>query len=100
MNAIELSWGDWRAVITVLREKGLPSMLQHADHIERPLEQNRLGEAMERLSLTDDVFLRSCNWSRVQLGDPAAGGLNAGRDSWDVWLDRHTGEGRLRHRTR
>jgi len=52
------------------------------------------------LAMTDDISLRSCNWSRVQLGDPAAGGLNAGRDSWDVWLDRHTGEGRLRHRTR
>jgi hypothetical protein len=24
---------------------------------------------------------------------------NSGRDSWDVWLDVHTGEGRLRHRT-
>jgi hypothetical protein len=24
---------------------------------------------------------------------------NAGRDSWDVWLDVHTGEGRLRRRT-
>ena len=24
---------------------------------------------------------------------------NSGRDSWDVWLDRHTGEGRLRRRT-
>ena len=23
---------------------------------------------------------------------------NAGRDSWDVWLDLHTGEGRLRRR--
>jgi hypothetical protein len=22
---------------------------------------------------------------------------NTGRDSWDVWLDGHTGEGRLRH---
>ncbi len=24
---------------------------------------------------------------------------NAGRDSWDVWLDLHTGEWRLRRRT-
>lgn len=24
---------------------------------------------------------------------------NAGRDSWDVWLDVHTGEGRLRRQT-
>ena len=25
---------------------------------------------------------------------------NSGRDSWDVWLDVHTGEGRLRRRKR
>ena len=25
---------------------------------------------------------------------------NGGRDSWDVWLDRHTGEKRLRRQTR
>jgi hypothetical protein len=24
---------------------------------------------------------------------------NTGRDSWDVWLDGHTGEGRLRRKT-
>ena len=24
---------------------------------------------------------------------------NSGRDSWDVWLDRETGEGRLQRRT-
>jgi hypothetical protein len=24
---------------------------------------------------------------------------NAGRDAWDVWLDVHTGEGRLRRQT-
>jgi hypothetical protein len=25
---------------------------------------------------------------------------NSGRESWDVWLDLHTGEGRLRRQTR
>ena len=65
-----LSWEDWRAVIAALREKGLPYMLEHADHIEWLLEQHGPGEPMVRLSLTDDVFLRSYNWARVQLGIP------------------------------
>jgi hypothetical protein len=29
-------------------------------------------------------------------GQPKVLVANAGRDSWDVWLDLHTGEGRLR----
>jgi hypothetical protein len=51
----------WRAVIAVLREKGLPYMLEHADYLERYLEEHGPDEAMVRLSLTDDVFLRSSN---------------------------------------
>jgi hypothetical protein len=70
MNQITLSWEDWRAVIAVLREKALPSMLEHANVIEAQLERHGSGEAMTRLSLTDDVFLRSSNWARVQLGIP------------------------------
>jgi len=70
MNAIELSWEDWRAVIAVLRAKALPYMLEHADHMERLLEQHGPDEAIIRLSLTDDVYLRSYNWARVQLGIP------------------------------
>jgi hypothetical protein len=45
-------------------------MLQHADHLERRLEQHGPGEVMVRLSLTDDMFLRSSTWARVQLGIP------------------------------
>ena len=70
MRNIELTWEDWRAVIAVLRAKALPYMLQHADHIERLLEQHGPDEAMVSLSLTDDVFLRSYNWARLQLGIP------------------------------
>jgi hypothetical protein len=70
MNAIELPWETWRAVIAVLREKALPSMREHADHSERLLEQHAPGDATVRLSLTDDVFLRSSNWAWVQLGIP------------------------------
>ena len=70
MNAIELSWETWRAVIAALRAKGLPYMLEHADHIERQLERHGPDEPVVRLSLTDDVFLRSSTWARVQLGIP------------------------------
>ena len=70
MRAIELPWETWRAVIDALREKRLPYMLEHADHIERLLEQHGPDEATVRLSLTDDVFLRSSNWARVRLGIP------------------------------
>ena len=45
-------------------------MLEHADHIERHLEQHGPGEPTVRLSLTDDVVLRSSNGARVQLGIP------------------------------
>ena len=45
-------------------------MLQHADHIERLLEQHGPGESIVRLSPTDNVFLRSSTWARWQLGIP------------------------------
>jgi hypothetical protein len=70
MRTITLPWKTWRAVIAALREKGLPYMREHADHLERQLEQHGPDEATVRLSLTDDVFLRSYNWARVQLGIP------------------------------
>jgi hypothetical protein len=70
MRTITLSWEDWRAVIAVLRVKGLPSMLEHADLLEQQLERHGPDEATVRLSLTDDVFLRSYNWARWQLGIP------------------------------
>jgi hypothetical protein len=70
VNVITLPWETWRAVIAVLREKGLPYMREHADLIERHLDQHAPDEAAVRLSLTDDVYLRSYNWARVQLGIP------------------------------
>jgi hypothetical protein len=70
MNTIALSWEDWRAVIAILREKALPSMLEHANVIEEQLERHRPAEPTVRLGLTDDVFLRSYNWARWQLGIP------------------------------
>ena len=70
MRRVELTWEDWRAVIAVLREKALPYMLQQADHLERLLEQHGPDERLVTLWLTDDVFLRSYNWARFQLGIP------------------------------
>jgi hypothetical protein len=70
MREITLPWEPWRAVIAVLREKGLPYKLDHADPLERQLERHGPGEPTVRLSLTDDVFLRSSNRARLQLGIP------------------------------
>ena len=61
MQASELPWETWRAVIAVLREKALPSMLEHANVIEEQLERHGPDEPMVRLSLTDDVFPRFYN---------------------------------------
>ena len=70
MNAIELPWEDWRAVIAVLRAKALPSMREHANIIERLLERDGADEPLVTLSLTDDVSLRSSNGARLELGIP------------------------------
>jgi hypothetical protein len=69
VNVITLPWERWRAVTGVLRKKGLPNLVEHADHIERLLDQHAPDEATVRLSLTDDVFLRSCSWPCWQLGN-------------------------------
>jgi hypothetical protein len=45
-------------------------VLEHADYLERYLEQHGPDEATVRLDLTDDVFLRSSNWALLQLGIP------------------------------
>ena len=70
MNPITLSWEDWRAVIAVLHERGLPYELEDADHIERLLECHAADEPLGTLHLTDDVYLRSSNGARLALGIP------------------------------
>jgi len=70
MQAIELPWETWRAIIAILREKALPYMLEHANVIEEQLERHGPAEPTVRLSLTDDVFLRSFTWARRPLGIP------------------------------
>ena len=70
MNSITLSWEDWRAVITVLREPGPAYRGEHANVIERLLEQHAPDEAKVTLYLPDDVYLRGYNWARLELGIP------------------------------
>jgi hypothetical protein len=70
MRVIELPWEDWRGIIDALRAKGLPYMRDHADYLERQLDQHAPDEPTVRLILTDDVYLRSFNWARLQLGIP------------------------------
>ena len=70
MWEVDLTWEEWRAVIDLLRAKGLAYMLDHANRIERQLDQHAPDEQIVRLILTDDVFLRSFNWARLQLGIP------------------------------
>jgi hypothetical protein len=60
MNAVELPFETWRAVIDALRVQGLPYMREHADYLERLLDQHP-PDALVRLSLNDDVYLRSYN---------------------------------------
>jgi hypothetical protein len=55
------------------REKGLPHQREHADHLKPHLEQHGPDEATVTLSLTDDIYLRSYNWARWQLGIPLPG---------------------------
>jgi hypothetical protein len=70
MWEIDLAWEEWRAVIDLLRAKGPRYMREHADSIERQLDNHAPDEHIVRLILTDDIFLRSYNWARLQLGLP------------------------------
>ncbi len=65
MRTIELPWKTSCVMIPTLREKALPSMLEHADALEQQLDQHA-PEAMVSLSFTDDVFLRLYNWAHWQ----------------------------------
>ena len=70
MQAFELPWETWRAIIAVLREKALPYMLDHADALEQQLQQHPADPATVILHLTDDRFLPSSTWARWPLGIP------------------------------
>ena len=52
------------AVIEMLREKALPSMVEHADRIEAQLERHGPGEGRVTLALNEDVSYSSYNIAR------------------------------------
>jgi hypothetical protein len=58
------------AVIDLLRASGLPDKRDYADHKGHLLDQHAPDQVTVAISLTDDVFLRSYNWARWQLGIP------------------------------
>ena len=70
MRTIELPWETWGAVIDALRAKGLPSMLEHADDLARQLDRHAADRPTVALELTDDVYVGSFTWARVELGLP------------------------------
>lgn len=67
MHVIELPWETWRAIIDALRAKGLSHMLEHANTVERQLDQHAPVEPMVTLRVSDDVYLRSYNGARLEL---------------------------------
>ncbi len=70
MWTIALPFETWRAVIETLRAKALPDMLEHASHLERQLDQHPADEPMVSLDLNHDLYHRSFNWARLELGLP------------------------------
>jgi len=56
----------------VLRASGLASKREHADELEQQREPHAPDQPLVRLTPTDDVFLCSYNWARLQLGLPLA----------------------------
>ena len=63
-----LHWETWWSIIGALRANGLPYMVEHADALERMLDAHAPDRPTVRMSLSDDVYLRSFNWARLQLG--------------------------------
>jgi hypothetical protein len=57
-------------------------MLDHADAVERQHDRHPLDQVIVTLAITEDVFLRSCNWARwqlrISLPDDASGNAHGG----------------------
>lgn len=71
MPHITLPFETWRVVIKTLREPGRPPyMREHADAIERELDRHARSDDPVPLSLSDDAYLRSFNWARLELRIP------------------------------
>ncbi len=71
MPLIALPFDTWRAVIDTLRAPHLPAyMAEHADRLERTLDEHGPGEREVILNLSDDVYLRSYDHARLKLSIP------------------------------
>ena len=66
-----LPFETWRSVVAVLRADGCPPwMRKHADRIERLLDALGPVEVEVALFLDDDMYFRSYNTARLELGIP------------------------------
>ena len=70
MRTIVLTWETRRSIIAALRAKGLPYMLEHADSLERQLGQHAPDAQMVSFDPSDDVYLSSFRWARVERDIP------------------------------
>jgi hypothetical protein len=67
LPVITLPSETWRSVIAVLRASGIVYMAEHADRLEREIDQHPPHATSVSLSLAGDIYLRSSNWARLQL---------------------------------
>ena len=66
-----MPFATWRSVIDALRAEALPPyMAEHATRLKRALDEHGSSEPEVALSLSDDVYLRSSNHARLELGIP------------------------------
>jgi hypothetical protein len=72
MWPMELPFETWRAIIDWLRAQDgtISYYRQHAAELEARLDETPADEALVRLNLRDDLFLRSVNWACLALGIP------------------------------
>jgi hypothetical protein len=73
MRTVEHPWETWRAIIDFLRATGLGYAREHADELERALDETPAGVDPVRLGMSDDTYLRSYTFARWRLGIPLDG---------------------------
>jgi hypothetical protein len=59
---------SWQRIIDTLRAKGLPYMNHHADVLEQHLDQAPADQPTVRMSMSDELYLRSVHWAAWSLG--------------------------------
>jgi hypothetical protein len=68
MWTLALPFETWHAIIDTLRERTIPYMLEHADILEQRVDQVSADRDLVRLSLGDELYLRSVYWAGWSLG--------------------------------